>query len=238
MRLFHGLRTLITLTTLTLFTAIAAITHLRGQTSGPSTQMVSVDSRQMRVRSQGLDQRQPGKAVVVLEAGAGSGLEAWDPVFTAISDVAPVIAYDRRGLGQSEVDDQPQTIRHVAAALHALLFTLQVPPPYVMVGQSYGGILIRAYAQAYPTDVAGLVYLDSTDVEVTYAEVDALPAGARQAVFAVPVIPPSTPPGVKAEMDNIVQNIRTEFSQVRAARPPAHIPAAVVVGAGKTRPGV
>src|SRR5688572_26933906 len=143
MRLFHGLRTLITLTTLTLFTAIAAITHLRGQTSGPSTQMVSVDSRQMRVRSQGLDQRQPGKAVVVLEAGAGSGLEAWDPVFTAISDVAPVIAYDRRGLGQSEVDDQPQTIRHVAASLHALLRTLHVQPPYVMVRQSYGGILIR-----------------------------------------------------------------------------------------------
>ena len=237
MRLFHGRRTLITLTALTLFTAIAAITHLRGQTSGPSTQMVSVDRRQMRVRSQGLEQRQPGKAVVVLEAGAGSGLEAWNPVFTAIAQVAPVIAYDRRGLGQSEVDDQPQTIRHVAASLHALLSALQVQPPYVMVGQSYGGILIRAYAQAYPTDVAGLVYLDTTDIEVTYAEVDALPAGARQAVFNVPAIPPNTPPGVKAEIDNIVQNIRTEFAEVRAARPPVHIPAAVVIGAGKTWPG-
>ena len=37
-------------------------------------------------------------------------------------------------------------------------------------------------------------------------------------------------------MDNIVQNIRTEFAEVRAARPPAQIPAAVVIGAGKTWP--
>ena len=120
---------------LTLFTAIATITRLRSQTSGPSTRMVTVDGRPMRVRSQGLEQRQPGQAVVVLEAGAGSGLEAWDPVFTAIAELAPVIVYDRRGLGQSEADGQPQTIRHVAASLHALLTALQVRH-LRMVGQS------------------------------------------------------------------------------------------------------
>ena len=191
----------------------------------------------MRVRSQGLDQRQAGRAVVVLEAGAGSGLEAWDPVFTGIAELAPVIAYDRRGLGQSQADGQAQTIRHVAGSLHALLSTLQVGPPYVMVGQSYGGILIRAYAQAYPTEVTGLVYLDATDVEVTYAEVDALPVGARRAIFNVPVIPADTPTGPRAEFENIIQNIRTEFAEVRAAHPPAQIPAAVIIGAGKTWPG-
>jgi hypothetical protein len=80
------------------------------------------------------------------------------------------------------------------------------------------------------------VYFDATDVEVTYAEVDALPAGARQAVFNVPVIPANTPAGPRAEFENILRNIRTEFSEVRAARPPTHIPAAVVIGAGKTWP--
>jgi pimeloyl-ACP methyl ester carboxylesterase len=216
--------------------AVTAVTQLRGQ-SAASTQMVTVNGRVMRVRTQGLDRRQSGQAVVVLEAGAGSGLEAWDPVFSPIAELAPVIAYDRRGLGQSEIDGEPQTIRHVADSLHALLNSLQVPPPYVMVGQSYGGILIRAYAQTYPTEVTGLVYLEATDVEVTYAEVDGLPAGARQVVFNEPVIPPNTPPGPKAEMDNILRNIRSEFAEVRAARPPSHIPAAVVIGAGKSWPG-
>lgn len=232
----HHFRRIATLLAAALAT-IAAVAYLRGQTTGSSTRTVTVDGFSMRVRSQGLDQRQTGRAVVVLEAGAGNGLETWDPVFSSTAEIAPVIAYDRRGLGQSQPDGQPQTIRHVAGSLHSLLSTLQVPPPYVMVGQSYGGILIRAYAQAYPTEVKGLVYLDATDVEVTYAEVDALPAGARQAVFNVPAIPPNMPPGLKAEMDNIVQNIRTEFADVRAARPPANIPAAVVIGAGKTGPG-
>jgi pimeloyl-ACP methyl ester carboxylesterase len=235
MRLFHLRR--ITIPLAAALATVAAIAYLRAQATGSSTRIVTVDGLSMRVRSQGLNQRRTGQAVVVLEAGAGSGLETWDPVFSNIAEIAPVIAYDRHGLGQSQPDGQPQTIRHVADSLHSLLSTLQARPPYVMVGQSYGGILIRAYAQAYPTEVKGLVYLDATDVEVTYAEVDALPAGARQAVFNVPAIPANTSPGLRAEMDNIVQNIRTEFADVRAARPPADIPAAVVIGAGKTRPG-
>jgi pimeloyl-ACP methyl ester carboxylesterase len=208
-----------------------------GQTDSASTRTVDVNGRVMRVRSQGLAQRVPARPVVLLEAGAGSGLEAWDPVFARIAAIAPVVSYDRRGLGQSAADGQPQTLSHVTSSLKALLTTLKVPPPYVMVGQSYGGVLIRAYAQRHPNDVAGLVYLDVPDVDVTYAEADALPPGARQVIFNVPIIPPDAPAGLRAEMENIVQNIRTEFAEARAAIPPAHIPAAVVVGAGKSWPG-
>jgi pimeloyl-ACP methyl ester carboxylesterase len=210
---------------------------LWSQTDSASTKTVDVNGHLMRVRSQGLAERQLARPVVILEAGAGSGLAAWDPVFTRIAAIAPVVAYDRRGLGQSAADGQAQTLSHVTSSLKALLSTLGVPPPYVLVGQSYGGVLIRAYAQRYPQDVVGLVYLDVPDIEVTYAEADALPAGARQVIFNVPVIPPDAPPGLRAEMENIVRNIRTEFAEARAARPPAHIPAAVVVGAGKTWPG-
>jgi len=201
------------------------------------TRTLSVDGHAMRVRSQGIARRQAGQPAVVLEAGAGSGLETWDPVFESIAAMAPVISYDRRGLGQSAADGQPQTFNRVATSLKALLSTLNVPPPYVLVGQSYGGVLIRAYAQANPNDVAGLVYLDVPDIEVTYAEADALPAGARQVAFNIPTIAPETPAGLRAEIDNIAQNIRTEFAEARALRPPTRIPAAVVVGAGKTWPG-
>jgi pimeloyl-ACP methyl ester carboxylesterase len=213
------------------------VPSLRAQITSTSTTMVTVEGRPMRVRSQGLDQRQAGRPVVILEAGAGSGVEAWDPVFSPIAALTPVIAYDRRGLGKSDTDDQPQTLKRVVGSLNALLTTMEVRPPYVMVGQSYGGVVIRAYAQAYSNEVAGLVYLDVPDVEVTYAEADALPPGARQVIFNVPAIPPDTPPGLRAEMENIVRNIRTEFAEARAARPSANIPAAVIVGAGKTWPG-
>src|SRR5918911_919289 len=45
--------------------------------------------------------------------------------------------------------------------LHALLMNAKVPGPYVLVGHSLGGILARLYASYYPSDVAGMVLVDS-----------------------------------------------------------------------------
>jgi hypothetical protein len=37
-----------------------------------------------------------------------------------------------------------------------------VPPPYVLVGHSFGGLLSAMYAGSYPTEVVGLVLIDPT----------------------------------------------------------------------------
>ena len=53
----------------------------------------------------------------------------------------------------------------IAAELHALLTAAEVPPPYVLVGHSFGGLTIRAYAASHPEDVAGLVFVDPAHPE-------------------------------------------------------------------------
>jgi pimeloyl-ACP methyl ester carboxylesterase len=216
--------------------AIVAVPCARAQAS-PDTRMVNVAGRAMRVRTQGLTERQTGRAVVILEAGAGSRLETWDPVFDRIAAMAPVIAYDRRGLGKSAPDDQRQSLARVVHSLRSLLAELNVPPPYVLVGHSWGGVIIRAFAWEYGSEVAGLVYVDATDVDLTYAEADQLGPTARQVAFPVPQIPSSAPAGLRAEIENIVQNFRTEFAEARAARPPSSIPSAVVISGQKRLPG-
>src|SRR5262245_42124417 len=85
--------------------------------------MVSVDGLAMRVRTAGIDQRKPDQPVVLLEAGAGGGLDTWNPVFAEIARLAPVIAYDRRGLGQSAPDRELPTLKRVSESLHALPIT-------------------------------------------------------------------------------------------------------------------
>ena len=57
-------------------------------------------------------------------------------VFADIAKRAAVIAYDRRGIGQSQQDTERPTLRRVAASLHALLRQLGAAPPYVLVGHS------------------------------------------------------------------------------------------------------
>jgi pimeloyl-ACP methyl ester carboxylesterase len=196
--------------------------------------MIRVGGHSMRVRTATLAERKTGQPVVILESGALSPLENWDPVFDQIAAIAPVIAYDRRGVGKSEFDGEPQTLKHVASSLHALLAQLKVVPPYVLVGHSYGGILIRAFAQEYPAEIRGLVYLDAPDIEMTYAEMDAISPGAREAVFGdLQHMPRNLPPGLQAEVNNIRQLMDGDMGEARALHPPTGIPTGVIVSAGK-----
>ena len=195
--------------------------------------MVPVMGHTMRVRTAGLADRQPGRPVIVLESGAVQSIDTWDPIFDRVAALAPVIAYDRRGIGRSEFDSTPQTLVHVNESLHALLAALTVPPPYVLVGHSYGGVLIRSFARRYPTEVTGLVYLDAPDTDLTVADLDAVsPDGLRLLRSELEVFPSDLPSGMRAELENI-RRLTDDFAEMNATRPPAGIPAAVLVSAGK-----
>ena len=122
--------------------------------------MVDLDDRAVRVQAIGLQDRRPGAPVVVFEAGASNSLEVWRGILPEIASMAPVVAYDRAGLGRSEWDDTSPTPRHVADRLRRVLRQIGADPPYVLVGFSWGGMLARYFAGYYPGDVVGLVFVD------------------------------------------------------------------------------
>jgi pimeloyl-ACP methyl ester carboxylesterase len=95
---------------------------------------------------------------VVLEAGIAASSISWALVQQPLSRYARVCAYDRRGLGWSaraaahrSVDEYLRDLR--TAVRHA-------GTPAILVGHSFGGLLVRLYAYRYPADVAGLVLVD------------------------------------------------------------------------------
>ena len=145
--------------------ACAACLAIPGQAASAQTpRIVQLDGRSVRVAIAGPGQAAVGTPTVVFESGLGAGLEVWDRVFTKVSAVAAVVAYDRAGIGQSESDGQPPTPRHVAGRLRRLLAQLDLKPPYVLVGHSWGGPLIRMFAALQTQEIAGLVYVDPTDM--------------------------------------------------------------------------
>ena len=202
-----------------------------------STRMVNVAGVDIRVWTEGLDRRQPGTPVVVLEAGAGNGLETWRPVFADIAKRAPVVAYDRPGLGQSQQSSEPPALRRVAASLHALLKQLDAAPPYVLVGHSWGGVYVRAFADAHPSEVAGMVFVDASDTETSRQEKAAvLPEADREKVLAAPTLPPfELTPGQRAEFEAIIAENVSDYAIARTFRRPPGIPVAVVVSAAPER---
>lgn len=207
------------------------------------TQMVNVKGRAMRVWLTGIEQRKTGQPVVILEAGAGGGLERWTPeVVAGIARLALVVAYDRRGVGQSEPDSVRPTIRRVSQSLHELLEELRLPPPYVLVGASWGGALIRGFSDAYAGEVVGFVYLDAVDIEATWEKKAAvLPEADRKSALEPPTLPPipaDTPPGLRAEYEQIAENMLNDFAEARALRPTSGVPVAVIIAAppGRLKP--
>ena len=99
--------------------------------------------------------------LVILEPGIGDFSVEWALVQPAVAKTARVCSYDRGGDGWSEMGPHPRTFKQIVYELHTLLQRAGEKPPYVMVGQSYGGWLVRTYRSTYPADVAGIVLVDA-----------------------------------------------------------------------------
>jgi pimeloyl-ACP methyl ester carboxylesterase len=112
-----------------------------------------------------LHEQGAGDPAVVLESGiAGSSL-SWAVVQPEIAKFTRVCSYDRAGLGWSEECLAPRTVAQMVSELNSLLQQDGISPPYVLVGHSFGGLLIRAYAHLRPEEVAGLVFVDPVSLE-------------------------------------------------------------------------
>jgi pimeloyl-ACP methyl ester carboxylesterase len=212
--------------------ALAVVSTPHAQVAPPAPRLIEVDGRPMRVWTAGLERRNVGQPAVVLEAGAGEGLDNWKPVFEQIASIAPVVAYDRRGIGQSAPDSEKQTLRRAAQSLHALLQKTNVQPPYVLVGHSWGGLLTRAFIDQYAREVIGLVLLDALNPGLTREEqAKVVPPEERAAILApptMPPIPPNTPPGMRAEMELVSSEMVNDYPEARSLSEPSGIPIVVV----------
>lgn len=101
-----------------------------------------------------------GEPTVILEHGLGWTSVEWSLVQKEVEKFTRVCSYDRAGYAWSEEGELPRTSERFADELHDLLKEAEVPPPYILVGHSYGGINVRVYADKYPDEVAGLVLVD------------------------------------------------------------------------------
>ncbi|HYD09484.1 MAG TPA: alpha/beta hydrolase [Acidimicrobiales bacterium] len=104
-----------------------------------------------------------GTPIVVFESGMGVSRAEWGAVVPAVATRTSAVVYDRSGLGRSPVDPQPRTLDRLASDLLDVLDDLG-DGPFVLVGHSWGGPIIRvAASRLAPARLAGLVLVDVTD---------------------------------------------------------------------------
>lgn len=124
----------------------------------PHGRVVEIDACKLHLNRQG-----SGQPVVVLEAGIAATSISWAPVQARLAELSTVCSYDRAGLGWSELRRDRSlacTLEQMTGELHALLREAGLAAPFVLVGHSFGGLLVRAFAHFYPEQVAGLILVD------------------------------------------------------------------------------
>ena len=101
-----------------------------------------------------------GGPAVLFEAGIAATNLNWHHIQETVSRFTSTASYDRSGLGWSSPSSTVRTPGNIAAELHTMLQSAGIKPPYILVGHSFGGLVVRRYAVTYPEDVAGVVLID------------------------------------------------------------------------------
>ena len=176
-----------------------------------------------------------GSPTVVLVSGLRASADDWNisdksksTVFTGVGKFTRVCAYDRPGTpvgekpSRSHAVPQPTTAKNAVADLHALLSAAGEAGPYLLVGRSYGGLIVRLYASTYPNEVAGLVLVDALTEGLQDAETreqwpiqrKLIEGDVRESVALYPALE-------RIDVDR-------SFNQIRAAPPLRSIPLIVL----------
>jgi pimeloyl-ACP methyl ester carboxylesterase len=122
--------------------------------------MVDVGGYEMHIHCTG-----EGSPTVILEAGWSDFSLLWTYVQAGAANITRVCSYDRAGNGWSERSPHARSAKMMVQELHTLLANANIPGPYVLVGHSMGGVLMRVYTHNYPEEVVGMVLVDSVHEE-------------------------------------------------------------------------
>ncbi len=107
----------------------------------------------------------PAGPTVILEAGICATSLNWRALQQDLSPFARVVAYDRAGLGWSDAAQPARTPTQLTLELRDMLQAAEIEGPYILVGHSFGCLVMQRFAQLFSDEVAGVVLLDPLRAE-------------------------------------------------------------------------
>lgn len=128
------------------------------QEDPPPGRLIDIDGRRLHLYCTGT-----GSPTVILMAGGGAFSIDWGLVQPKVSQHTRVCSYDPAGLAWSDPGPADETVEQTISDLHVLLKNSGEKSPYLLVGASVGGMYIQAYQRAFPKEVCGLVFSNSSN---------------------------------------------------------------------------
>lgn len=126
----------------------------------PPGKMVDIGTHRLHFNCVG-----ENKPAVIFDSGLGGFSLDWLRVQEALQDRIMSCAYDRAGYGWSDHGPSPRVTEQIVDELHSALEKLEIEPPYILVGHSFGGYTAQYFSKLYPQLTAGLVLVESSHPE-------------------------------------------------------------------------
>lgn len=191
----------------------------------------------------------------------GSSRSAWAAVTSKFPADVCTVVYDRSGLGRSAPSEGPRDLAALVGDLGQVLDQLGAGP-FVLVGHSWGGPIVRCAAAVRPERIAGLVLVDPSDercdlffrdsqARVERLATPLLPIAARLGLFKLPVrrlarhLPPDAAACMRAEDASPIAiraslaEMATWTQDLRRLRhdppPPLDVPVTIISGGRSSR---
>lgn len=121
----------------------------------------TVDVGGLSIQGHCTGNRPDGAPVVILQSGNGGSDAHLAGIETHLVPRTRVCAFARPGAGGSDAPASvPRAVDDVVAEIHEVLVAADIQPPYFLVGQSAGAAITFMFAQAYPGEVAGFVFMN------------------------------------------------------------------------------
>lgn len=133
------------------------ISRRNAEKYSPTGQLVKIGNQQLHYFRQG----QKGPTIVFESAFDPAGHLQWYHIQQKLPETFSSFSYDRAGILWSERGDNPKSGEKIAEELHQLLEKANIPKPYILVGHSFGGMLLRFFVNQYPKEVGGIILVDS-----------------------------------------------------------------------------
>jgi pimeloyl-ACP methyl ester carboxylesterase len=182
----------------------------------PLGQLVDLGGRKLHLHCTG-----KGSPTVIVENGSASFSIDWALVQPQVERFTRICTYDRAGFAWSDYGPTSNAVEETMDDLSLLLKAASVPPPYVLVGHSIGGLYVRAYQRRHPEDVVGMVLVDATPeadarylvngvdkvgIEMSYEEMKNVYAP----LLKNPAPPPPLPDKVEEPLDRLPPELQRD----------------------------
>ncbi len=141
---------------MSLFIGSYSLYAQKSSLNNPPGKLVDVGGYQLHFNVKG-----NGPETIVIEPGTGSWSLQWMELQNELSKQFRVVTYDRAGYGWSDTSPYSRSANNIVEELHIGLTKLGINEPFILLGHSYGGLIVKAYVNKYKEDVKAIIFADA-----------------------------------------------------------------------------